>query len=203
MKKYHLADALTALEIIMAAILISMTVYRSPPELALLVFVTGELCDAFDGICARKWPYPNDGKNRWWRVPNRVQVIEHISDITLIVACACYLLTRPGYVSFVTLLFAPIIIGICVVIERYLRTTNLTAEQRKRIIRRRRYVYLTGIAIGIALLICSTSWSPALKRNLCGVGIIVGIGLALYKWDRLRESHETFRDFLRRILSKR
>ena len=41
MKKYHLADALTAIEVIMAVILIGMTIYRAPPEWAIWVFVIG------------------------------------------------------------------------------------------------------------------------------------------------------------------
>ena len=30
--------------------------------------------------------YPNDDKPRWWRKPRTVQIIEHVSDILLIVA---------------------------------------------------------------------------------------------------------------------
>lgn len=203
MKKYHLADALTAIEVIMAVILIGMTIYRAPPEWAIWVFVIGQLCDAFDGVCARRWPYPNDDKPRWWRKPRTVQIIEHVSDILLIVACAFYLLTRPGAISFITLLFAPIIIGICACVEYYLRTTHLSPHQRLKTIRRRRYAYLSGIAIGIALFIFATNWPPKLKHTLCITGIVIGIGLAIYKWDRLRESHETFLEFLRRIFASR
>ena len=90
MKKYHLADALTVCELICAVILSGMAFLRVAPAYALWVFAAGELCDAYDGTCARRWPYPDDGKYRWWRVPRTVAFIEHMSDILLGLACGCY-----------------------------------------------------------------------------------------------------------------
>lgn len=78
MRKYHLADALTALEIIMAATITGMIIFGGSANVVIWLFAVGELCDAFDGICARRWPYPDDGKFRWWRVPRTVQLIEHV-----------------------------------------------------------------------------------------------------------------------------
>ena len=64
MRKYHLADVLTSLETLCAVILIGFAIGNVPVDYALWVFAAAELCDAFDGICARRWPYPDDGKRR-------------------------------------------------------------------------------------------------------------------------------------------
>lgn len=202
MKKYHLADALSLIEILMGLTLLVMIVIPAPADWAIWVFVAGQLCDAFDGICARRWPYPDDGKPRWWRIPKVVQAIEHTSDILLISALAFYLLTQETVVRYLTLFAGISITVFCIWTEIDIKCLRfqppLTIEQCRKLIRRRRYVYLLGITIGIAELIFCTSWPFWLKLLLCGVGITIGLALIIIKWDRFTESHETFYEFLRR-----
>lgn len=189
MKKYHLADALTAIEVIMAVILIGMTIYRAPPEWAIWVFVIGQLCDAFDGVCARRWPYPNDDKPRWWRVPRTVQLIEHVSDIFLLVACAIFLVVRSSLIiRALTVIGGITIATICFLIEVEIQTDDFYLLQPKRteeVILWRRKVYLVGITLGVAFLIFSTSWNFWIKIGCCLIGIVIGLYLIKKKADRL------------------
>ena len=89
-------------------------------------------------------------------------------------------LTRPGAVSFITLLF-------CADHHWFWLRRIISAHhppkgphrQRLKTIRRRRYAYLSGIAIGIALLIFATNWPPKLNTPLHHPASLLGIGLAI------------------------
>lgn len=208
MKKYFTADVLSLTEIVMGLTLIAMTILETPADVVIWVFIAGQLCDAFDGIAARRWPYPPMDPPYWWRIPRVVQCIEHTSDILLIGALAVYLLTQDNpIIHYLTLFGSVAIIVFCIWIEACIKCLRfqppLSYEQRRTLIRRRRYVYLLGIAIGIAELIFCTSWPFWLKLALCLVGVVSGIALMILKWDRFTESNETFIDFLRRQRSKR
>ena len=54
MKKYHLADLLTLGEALFTVVIIACAIAGAASQWAFLAFAAGELCDAFDGICARK-----------------------------------------------------------------------------------------------------------------------------------------------------
>lgn len=189
MRKYHFADALTALEIIMAATITGMIFCGGSADQVIWMFAIGELCDAFDGICARRWPYPDDGKFRWWRVPRTVQLIEHVSDIFLLVACAVFLVVRSSLIiRILTVIGGVIIAAICFLIEVEIQTDEfylLQPERTEEVILWRRKVYLVGIALGVAFLIFSTSWNFWIKIGCCLVGAIIGLYLKKKKRDRL------------------
>ncbi len=201
MKKYHLADALTVIEIIMAFILIGMTIHPVPADIAIWFFVIGELADAFDGPCARRWPYPDDGKKRWWRVPKTVKRIEHLSDIFIAVSCMFYLLSQPENITFRILnhtfivsecamnlgLFTIICCAFLEIIIRILRHQDESAffYVIKGIILTRRLFYaFVSIGGGVFLLIMATSWSYRVKLTAVFAGVIAGLLLLLYKFDR-------------------
>lgn len=189
MRKYHLADALTALEIIAAVTIIGMNIFQVSANWVIWVFAVGELCDAFDGICARRWPYPNDEKYRWWRVPRTVQFLEHFSDILLLSACSAFLIFRAHVIiRTLTIIGTAVIVLICLGVELELQTDEfytLQPERTREVILWRRKVYLVGIALGVAFLIFSTSWSFWIKIACCIIGICVGLYLRKKKRDRL------------------
>jgi len=198
MKKY-IADLLSLIEVIMGCSLLVMTILRTPCDLAIWFFVTGELCDAFDGIAARRWPYPPGEKPHWWRVPRTVQFIEHLSDILILSALAFYLLTQGPIVRQITLTCGIAIAGFCIGVEVALRIVGANAPKsnRQRLIIVRRIIYLVGIAIGVIELLACTTWPVWLKAVLYAVGILISVVLVVIKWDRLTNSHQTFREFLR------
>ena len=187
-----MADLFTLLEVILAGALFVMTIIGAPPEYALWVFVAGELCDAVDGPCARRWHYPNDGKYRWWRRYN--VEIDQISDIMLAVACGVYLIFRVSWQIGCGLLFG---IGIpCLAVQLYLYRFDristrflprrIPAPQRKKIvlIRRMCYVFL-GVGGAIATLLWHTSWSMAAKQILTIAGLCIAIIMIPLKINRI------------------
>lgn len=187
-KLYYLADALTLCEVIAGFILLGMTFTKMPAEYAIWAFVLGELCDAFDGPCARRWSYPNDGKARWWRV--HVKTIEHLSDIFLAIACMVYLFfgTSNPDIACCAVCLGTTIIVICSSVELiliYVGEDILGVKLTTCLILVRRWIYVfSGIAGGILLLIFATSWPPVGKLGACGIGISIGLGLLIYKLDR-------------------
>lgn len=201
---YFLADILTLSEFALTGVLCSMTLAGAPADVVIWVFVAAQLCDAFDGPCARRWPYPAS-TNYWWRKPQVVQAAEHTSDIALLSMLGIFLLTQKNpVVHWVTLIYGITLASFCVGIEVALQILGRYApeDKRRRVIMIRRIAYLIGIAIGIAELIFCTSWPHRLKIALYVIGIIAGIALIIYKWDRFTETHDTFRDFLRRIAQR-
>ena len=68
MRKYHVADLLSGSRILSGIVFIVLGVLRKSPSDMIIAFLTISLyTDAIDGPLAKRWPYPNDGKKRWWR----------------------------------------------------------------------------------------------------------------------------------------
>lgn len=188
MKKYHIADILTLCEVIFTGILLYMVVFNVSVNYAIWVFIIGELCDAFDGICARRWHYPEDGKKRWWR--EYAPQIDQISDVLLASVCGLYLLLRIK--SIATAVLVGTIAGICISIEVALRFGEESVlarcpHGRLGIILGRRYCYVAGIGIAIVLMIFATTWPEWCKKLAICLGVAAGIILVLVKRNRLTQ----------------
>ena len=56
MKKY-IADILTFLRILLSLFLIAWGIFGGGVGVGFIIFALAELTDAFDGTCARKWPF--------------------------------------------------------------------------------------------------------------------------------------------------
>ncbi len=185
---YILADVLTAIRGILAfaiwliaglVILFdsAASVWNSP-DIVIWLFVIGELCDAFDGICARRWHYPDDGKKRWWR--ENASILDQVTDIFLITATAAYLGVRLG--RFDLLMLGGIVALFCIVVE------GLKFHYySKRLILLRRYIYLACIALALFTLLFATSWNGLAKGVAIAAIFIVGIFLMIIKRNRLTQ----------------
>jgi len=180
MKKYFLADILTTIEVVTAIVIAVVTFLpdRISPDIIIWLFVIGELCDAFDGICARRWRYPEDGKRRWWR--EHAAMIDQISDIMLIFATAFYLVIDLGKTYLLALSVG---IGVfCTLVEVW-----KNFHYSERLVLFRRYVYLGAIAIALFELLFATSWNRSIKGLAVLATFIVGITLMIVKRNRLTE----------------
>ena len=185
MKKYHIADVLTASRVVFAVALIVMALLDVPSEWALLAFALGELCDAFDGICARKWHYPDDGKVRWWRV--YAVALDQIADILLGVAGLVYVtLCINQKVGIIFLVFT-IVVGSCIQALVYGVLYDINPKIALVIVLARRYVYLAAIATVVIMLIWCATFGMITKIALIFCGVVVGIVLLIKKRDRLVE----------------
>lgn len=186
--KYHIADLLTLCEVICTCILGVFILTDATPETALIVFGIGELCDAFDGICARRWKYPNDGKYRWWR--EYAPEIEHITDIFhlsimalffIFRICARFTYFRP-WVAFAAALAIALI---CIIVQIIITDPkHKGTPYADRLIIKRRYLYLACIAFVVFVGLYAVDWPLKVKTPLAIALCIGGIGLFILKKDR-------------------
>lgn len=189
MKIYHVADLFTLLEAILAVVLFGMAVGNISPDYALWIFAIGEICDAVDGACARRWHYPNDGKYRWWRVHN--EGIDQITDIMLAFACGIYLIWRVNNVIGVLLLggigmFCLYVQGTALYYNPHSNKFELTGNPTaKALLLFRRLLYvIVGVGGAVLTLIWHTSYPRVIKIVLTVILMIVGIFLFIKKSNR-------------------
>lgn len=191
MKKYHLADACTALECICALIIIWMVRCRTKPEYALCVFFVGQIFDAIDGPLARRYHYPNDGKYRWWRV--HAGTIDQLSDLMLGTVTCIYVAICVNHAVGVVALIGAILIGLSVQTVAYnfppLRLNWLRHKPKlgNRIVLVRRWAYVALIVFAVGLLLWSTTWPLTAKITVTVIFCAIGLFLFVCKLNRLTE----------------
>lgn len=185
MKKYHLADVLSALELCCAVALGVMALTDVATPWALGTFVLGELCDAFDGICARCWHYPNDGKRRWWR--EYAKEIDQLTDLILAIAVLMYVATQVCWLVGVIIFGVSVIIGSAVEIR--IHKWSPEDRRRRKYVLARRFLYLLAIATVIVLLIWNLPVEVPVRVLLTAIGVVVGLYLWIDKKDRRTEEN--------------
>lgn len=192
---YYLADVLTLLRVVGTAAILGLAGFGSDADTltVLVLFALSELTDAFDGMAARRWPYPQDGKRRWWRT--YAEEIDQIADLALGGAATLFvgLHLAPG----LALAIAVGVVGFALPVQvwRQYRIRRIPYEEcdplRVRVILARRWLYLVALA---ALILCMLGHLvlslPAAARGqvvatLAVVLVIIAVGLIWLKRDRL------------------
>lgn len=192
---YYLADVLTLLRVVGTAAILGLAGFGNAADTltVLVLFALSELTDAFDGMAARRWPYPQDGKRRWWRT--YAEEIDQIADLALGGAATLFvgLHLAPG----LALAIAVGVVGFALPVQiwRQYRIRRIPYEEcdplRVRVILARRWLYLVALA---ALILCMLGHLvlslPAAARGqvvaaLAVVLVIIAVGLIWLKRDRL------------------
>ncbi|MBR3220580.1 CDP-alcohol phosphatidyltransferase family protein [Candidatus Saccharibacteria bacterium] len=182
MKKYHIADVLTALEFVCAVVLLILTIMGADPGIALVVFLFGELCDAFDGIAARTWHYPDDGKVRWWR--EHANGIDQLSDIVLAFVVLVYVAVHVDFALGVTIIILALVVGWSVQFWVYGYLQKHSPDLALKVVLARRFMYLAGIVVVTVKLMIAASWTRPVKYILMGLCLVASILLWFLKEDR-------------------
>ena len=192
---YYLADVLTLLRVVGTAAILGLAGFGNAADTltVLVLFALSELTDAFDGMAARRWPYPQDGKRRWWRT--YAEEIDQIADLALGGAATLFvgLHLAPG----LALAIAVGVVGFALPVQvwRQYRIRRIPYEEcdplRVRVILARRWLYLVALAALILCLLGHLVLSlPAAARGqvvaaLAVVLVIIAVGLIWLKRDRL------------------
>ena len=196
-KKYHIADILTASRFFFAALIIAMTLWGSHPGKVLAIFAIGEMTDAADGPAATKWPYPDELEERlWWRV-NKV-AFDIVADMTLGTAVLAY--TALHTYSFgVVLMVGSLLLGAVtqLLVVYVLPSPEKSLFTKYLILVRRALLYVpTIIAVVIMLLLKATvpgelTWEAVGNSSLFKIWLAIGLsigGVMFYiKRDRIVE----------------
>ena len=176
MKRYFIADLLTGSRIVWAVVLCVFTALSVKPAMWLVLATLLVLStDALDGSAARKWPYPNDGKSRWWR---RVQ-LDTPADLALGLSMVAYTLFVVDFAWGIGLLSAvPIALIALLVIWLVERK-----RPRATVLRNLRLAgYFTYLALILGVWTFTVSENPLAWLVVYGVA---GIVVALLKKGRL------------------
>ena len=186
---HYLDDVLTALRFV-GAVVISCLCGVGPEVAAavLAIFVLAELTDAFDGECARRWPYPADGKRRWWRV--HAETLDQVADLALAAAVLLYVGLYLQPVLAVTIFIVTVVVAVPVQIWRNQRIRRIPNEDddplRVRVILARRVLYLAGIvALVLTLLVAVLGDNWVAWTITLAAALVVGSFLLWFKRGRL------------------
>ena len=195
MKKYHIADILTASRFVFAMMIVAMTFFAASPAKVLAVFVIGEITDAADGPAASRWPYPEKlEKTLWWRV-NKV-AFDMTADIALGVATLFYM-AEHTYPFGAVLLKGALIIGAVTqfAVLFILPPADTSAFTKNLILFRRAFLYVPTIAAAVILLLLKATipgeltWAAVQTSEAfllwLGIGLAIGAALFYLKWDRV------------------
>lgn len=191
MKKYHLADVCTALEIVCALIILGMAQSNVRPEFALCAFFVGQIFDAIDGPLARHFHYPDDGKKRWWRV--YASEIDQLSDLLLGIATCIYVALCLNRTIGITALIGAALIGLVIQTLAYdfppLRFNWLSTRPKlgNMVVLVRRWLYVGLIVFAIGLLLWNTAWPFTAKVTVTVIFCAIGLFLFVCKLNRLTE----------------
>lgn len=163
MKKYFIADWLTALKIVPAVLLILAAFRAWHPGVAFGLFASGELLDALDGMAANHWHHPASTDRLWFR--KHIKLLESGLDMLVALGALTYLILRVSATLGFVLFYVSLVIGFIVEGVVYGRLFG-TAENAKKdsliktnparaqiLVGIRFAFYLTAIALILVILL--------------------------------------------------
>ena len=196
----YLADLLTSTRLALAIVLFVLAFTGGSPEAAFIIFIVAELTDAFDGTCARKWPFP---KNKTPKYRKYAAKFDMVSDVLLTGAQVLFMTLRINWaVGLIIIIYYCVSSagGDLLVYGKLLGhpddcTKNSLAKRNfplaKRIILTRRYLYTICLGIVNAIILFATSWPNPVKYGL----FIFGCSIFVFVWFFLRQRrHNISRD---------
>ena len=109
----YLADLLTLSRFILAlAILFGCVIHSGSAEAVFIMFFIAVLTDAFDGTCAKKWPFP---KNKTPKYRKYAALYDMVSDVLLAAVQVLYVTIRLNWIIGLVVIIYYIVI--CATIE--------------------------------------------------------------------------------------
>ena len=196
----YLADILTLSRLIIACIMLVLDIVGAPAEVIFILFIIAELTDAFDGTCARKWPFP---KNKTPKYRKYAAKFDMFADVILCGAQILYVINQinqPLGLAIAIYYVVSSIGGDLLVYGKILGhpddcTKNSLAKKNfplaKKIILARRYLYATCLGVVNVVILFATSWPLPVKIGL----FVFGCLIYLFVWFFLRQRrHNISRD---------
>ena len=196
----YLADILTLSRLIIACIMLVLDIIGAPAEVIFILFIIAELTDAFDGTCARKWPFP---KNKTPKYRKYAAKFDMFADVILCGAQVLYVINqvnRPVGLAIAIYYVVSSIGGDLLVYGKILGhpddcTKNSLMKKdfplAKKIILARRYLYATCLGVVNIIILFATNWPLPAKISL----FIFGCSIYLFVWFFLRQRrHNISRD---------
>lgn len=188
----YLADLLTLSRLILAIALLVLSFVGGTPEAAFVIFLTAEFTDAFDGTCARKWPFPKDKTPAYRKYAAKFDMV---SDVLLAAAQVLFVALQINpIVGWIVVAYYVIssVGGDLLVYGKLVGhpddcTKNSLAHRNfplaKKIILARRYLYTICLGIVNAVILFATNWPDPVKYGL----FVFGCSIFVFIWFFLRQ----------------
>ena len=191
----YLADILTSSRLILAIALAILAIFGGSADAAFVIFIIAELTDAFDGTCARKWPFP---KNKTPKYRKYAAKFDMTADVILTGAQVLFVtnqINTPVGIGIIIYYLISAIGGDLLVYGKILGhpddcTKNSLAHRNfplaKRIILARRYIYTLCLGVVNIFILFATSWSMPVKWCL----FAFGCSIFVFIWFFLRQRRQ-------------
>ena len=191
----YLADILTSTRFIIAITIFILALTGGTPEVVFILFIIAELTDAFDGTCARKWPFP---KNKTPKYRKYAAVFDMVSDVALAgfqVIFVILQINQPvGLAIIIYELISSIGGDLLVYGKLFGHPDNFTKNSlaarnfplAKKIILTRRYIYTLCIGFVNAIILFATNWPDPVKYVL----FAFGCSIFVFAWFFLRQRRQ-------------
>ncbi|MDO4741936.1 MAG: hypothetical protein Q4A79_00985 [Candidatus Saccharibacteria bacterium] len=203
MKKY-LADILTFSRFILFLAMVLVAIFlpgTEATEIVLVIFIVAELTDAFDGVCATKWPFPKDHIPKYRKYAAKADMLaDCLVAVTFTFFFALKVNTIIGLsiVLFYGILYfitEPLVYGHIFLGHPDDFRKNSLIERNfplaKKIILTRRAIYLTLLGLMGFWTLYMASWSLTLKIILT----IISVFAIVFFWFFLSQRrHNISRD---------
>ena len=207
----YLADLLTLSRFILAFALFILALVGGSPEAAFIIFLVAELTDAFDGTCARKWPFP---KNKIPKYRKYAAVYDIVADVFLAAAQILFVALCVNLVAGLVIIVFYIVacgtIELIVYGKLFGHPDNCTPHslaQRnfplaKKLILARRYMYVTCLSVASALILFATSWPAPVKYSLVALGCVMAVFLWFFLAQRRKNISRDAVDIEKQLTAK-
>lgn len=184
--KCYLADILTFTRFILAGFLLYFLITHGAPECVLIVFCIGELTDAFDGTCAKKWPFPKDKEPKYRRFAEQYDMIADIlllgfMGLYIVIWINIWLVAWMVFVIVASFVLEMVCYGrplghpnFCTKNSLYRRNQKLA---EKILLLRRKLTYLPSIIMATIILLFATVWPDVVKYSILGGMVVVVVFL--------------------------
>ncbi len=188
----YLADLLRFSRLIMGRVLFVMAFTGGSPEAAFILFIVAELTDAFDGTCARKWPFP---KNKTPKYRKYAAKFDMAADVLLAGAQVLFLTFQVNWIAGVIIMIYYAISSVggdLLVYGKLLghpddcmdgSLAKRNFPLAKKIILTRRYLYTICLGLVNAMILFATSWSEPVKYGLIAFGCLIFV----FAWFFLKQ----------------
>lgn len=199
MKKYF-ADLLTLTRFILSVVLIVLAFANGSIAAGFLIFVLGELTDAFDGTCATKWPFP---KNKTPKYRKYAAKYDMLTDALLAFAMILFFIFRVNFVAGIIIFATYTVIGLTIEFIVYGKMfghpddctknslTMRNFKKAKKIILARRKFYLAMIALVATWTLYASEWMMPTKIIIT----VVALAISAFLWFFLAQRrHNISRD---------
>ena len=188
----YLADILTFSRFVLAFSIWFLALLNGSPELVIILFLLAELTDAFDGTCAKKWPFPKNKEPKYRKYAVKYDMY---ADTFLWFVLDFFILLRVNRLVGLIILIGTALI--CLTIELIVygklfghpddcKKTSLCRRNfplAKKIILARRFFYLFTIVFMSIFLLFSTHFSLMVKIIILSLSLLVG----LFLWFFLKQ----------------